>query len=259
LGQGGRLEGVAPTRERRAGEVVQPFEPLLDPEVEARCEERHQQACAHVAAGFYHWLEAGRLHAANKAELGTRNWAPWCRKHDTSVYGADHLILIANRFRPILDPGSRIAPWQIDFQALRALALPSASVAAAEEAMKRAEAGERITLAKAREIMAEEVDAEIAAAVDKVRKSAEEKAASESAAATHRVLPLGPTAHDEPQGSADARAAGRTITPIFNPTVPGRGLRGLDDLVEADDDLPAGPIPGCPPPWPAAIPSAILR
>jgi hypothetical protein len=123
----------------------------LDPEVEARCEERHQQAMTHQSAGAYHWLEAGRLHAENKAEIGSRKWGPWCEKHNIPQNTVDKLIRVAGRFGSILADSARI---DIPFDALLALASPTAPVAAAEEAVRRASDGERITKAEAQRLIA---------------------------------------------------------------------------------------------------------
>jgi hypothetical protein len=88
------------------------FEAPLDPEVEARCEERLALARTHMAAGFYHWLEAGKQFAAIKQDLGPRNWAPWLKKRDIVLRSADRLISIAERFDPILVTVTRICASQ---------------------------------------------------------------------------------------------------------------------------------------------------
>ena len=123
-----------------------------------------------MAAGFYHWIEAGKLHAANKAELGPRRWAPWCRDHEISATSADYLISIAERFDPILPTVGKIDGLQIDLQALRALASPTAPVTAAVEAVKKASDGEHITKMKAQKL------------IDKARQEAKTAAAQEAQA-----------------------------------------------------------------------------
>jgi hypothetical protein len=45
----------------------------LDPAVAERCEQRLALARTHMAAGFYHWLEAGRQFAAIKSDLTNRH------------------------------------------------------------------------------------------------------------------------------------------------------------------------------------------
>jgi hypothetical protein len=129
----------------------------LDPVVAKRCEERLAIARTHMAAGFYHWLEAGKQFAANKLDLGPRHWAPWLREHNIVTRTADRLVAIAERFTPILDTVSRIdaADLTIDFRALQLLASPNAPQAAAEQAVERAAAGEHITKAEADKMVAD--------------------------------------------------------------------------------------------------------
>jgi hypothetical protein len=82
-----------------------------------------------MAAGFYHWLEAGKQFKAIKDDLGPRQWAPWLREHDRSVDTADMLVRIAERFDPILVTDTRIkaSELQVDLRALQLLARRSVS------------------------------------------------------------------------------------------------------------------------------------
>lgn len=129
----------------------------LDPVVAARCEERLKIARTHMVAVFYHWLEAGKQFRAIKQDLGNRHWAPWLREHNVARSTADVLVNVAERFDPILLPGSRIdtSELQISFKAVRLLASPDAPASAAQEAINRATTGEHITQAKAEEMIAE--------------------------------------------------------------------------------------------------------
>jgi hypothetical protein len=115
----------------------------LDPIVAERCEERLQLARTHMAAGFYHWLEAGKQFAEIKRDLSNRHWAPWLREHDVAVTTADVLVRIAERFNPILTPSVRIETLQLDFKALETLASPRTPAVAAKRAIDRTAAGQR--------------------------------------------------------------------------------------------------------------------
>lgn len=121
---------------------------LLPPEVEARCAERLRIARTHMAAGLYHWIEAGKQFAANKRDL-RGEWGRWCHDNAVAKQTADALISIADRFGTVLLSASNPATLQIDFRALQLLAAPSVPAALAEEAVARAAAGEHITKAEA--------------------------------------------------------------------------------------------------------------
>jgi hypothetical protein len=127
----------------------------LDAAVAERCEQHLALARTHMAAGFYHWLEAGKQFAAIKAEVGSRCWGPWLREHEIPRRSADRLVQISERFDPILITMSKIEDFQIDFGALHALASRSVPVAAAQEAVSRAAAGEHITREQAEELIAQ--------------------------------------------------------------------------------------------------------
>jgi hypothetical protein len=117
----------------------------LDATVAERCEQRLALARTHMAAGFYHWLEAGKQFKEIKTDVGARCWAPWLRKHAISIHSADVLVRIAERFDPILVVATRIEPMLLDYEALRALAAPSVPISAAQDALNRAATGEHIT------------------------------------------------------------------------------------------------------------------
>lgn len=144
-------------------EVV-PIKAALDPETEARCAERLRIARTHMAAGFYHWIEAGKLFAANKEDVRGA-WRGWCRENAVSIDTADALIRIAGRFGDVIAVTAIAEPLQIDFEAMRLLASPTVPQALADEAVERAKAGERITHAEAEKMVA------------KVRAEVEEQAA----------------------------------------------------------------------------------
>ena len=89
----------------------------LDAGVAERCEQRLALAQTHMAAGFYHWLEAGRQFKAIKEDLGPRQWAPWLREHDISRSTAERLLHIAERFDPICTTVEQIDEFSIDLRA----------------------------------------------------------------------------------------------------------------------------------------------
>ena len=140
-----------------ANEIVQlrQGELILDAAVAERCEQRLALAQTHMAAGFYHWLEAGKQFKAIKDDLGARQWAPWLRKHEVVESTARFLVAVAERFDPILLAASRIDELNIDFRALQLLAAPSVPVAAAQAAVDRAAAGEHITRQQADALIAQ--------------------------------------------------------------------------------------------------------
>ena len=90
-----------------------------------------------MAAGFYHWLEAGKQFKAIKDDLGPRQWAPWLRDHGFARYTPDVLIKIAEKFDPVCAVTAQIEPLELNFEALRALASRSVPVAAAQAAGPR--------------------------------------------------------------------------------------------------------------------------
>ena len=112
------------TPDEMANEVVQlrQGEFTLDAAVAERCEQRLALARTHMAAGFYHWLEAGKQFKAIKDDLGSRCWGPWLRERDIARATADRLAKIAEQFDPILIPGIKME--ELTFA--RATADPSA-------------------------------------------------------------------------------------------------------------------------------------
>jgi hypothetical protein len=88
-----------------------------------------------MAAGFYHWLEAGKQFKAIKDELGPRQWAPWLREHDISRSTAERLLHIAERFDPICTTVEQIDEFSIDLRALQLLAARTVPLAAAQAAV----------------------------------------------------------------------------------------------------------------------------
>jgi hypothetical protein len=121
--------------------------------VAERCEQRLALAQTHLAAGFFHWLEAGKQFKAIKEDLGPRQWAPWLREHGFARHTPDVLIKIAEKFDPICAATAQIEPLELDFGALRALASRSVPTAAAQAAVERAAAGEHITREEADELI----------------------------------------------------------------------------------------------------------
>jgi hypothetical protein len=132
--------------------VLQFALPGLEPEIEARCDDRLKVARTHMAAGCWHWVEAGKQFAANKAEL-RGHWAGWCRKNDVVLVTADALVRIADRFVDKL-VATTSSSVQIDFEALRLLASPAVSDETRQAAIERASAGERITKQEAEAMVA---------------------------------------------------------------------------------------------------------
>jgi len=125
----------------------------LDPDLVARCAERLRVARTHMAAGFYHWIEAGKQFAAIKEEVRGA-WTMWCRENDVAVSHAAALINVANRFANISLTVSDAEPLPIDLRAMIVLASPSVPVAVADEAVERAKAGEHISKAEAEAMVA---------------------------------------------------------------------------------------------------------
>jgi hypothetical protein len=162
----------------------------LPEEIEARCAERLQVARTHMAAGCWHWVEAGRQFAAIKEDLDGQ-WGAWCRQNNVLRQTADALIQIAKRFGDRLIVTSSSQSIQIDFEALRVLASPRVPNEAAEEAMSRAQSGERITKAKAEEMATEavrEAEAKFQAMVKKIRAEQEAEIDQAIEEATERLV-----------------------------------------------------------------------
>jgi hypothetical protein len=162
--------------------------PLMLPgDIEARCAERLQIARTHMAAGCWHWVEAGKQFAAIKEDQ-RRSWVPWCKRNGVAQAHADALIRIAGRFDNKIDAASNLP---LDFEAMRLLASPSVSVDLVDEAISRAESGERITKAKAEEMTADAVrkaEEQFRSMVDEIRAKQKAMIAEAISETTERLI-----------------------------------------------------------------------
>jgi hypothetical protein len=205
-------------------EVV-PIKAALDPETEARCAERLRVARTHMAAGFYHWIEAGKQFAAIKEDVRGA-WTTWCMDHDVARITADALIRVADRFSNALVSNTSSEPLQIDFHAARMLASPSVPQALADEAVERAKAGERITKAEAEKMVAKvraEVEEQAAQSLVEQRKAILREARAKAAAEIEELQ--GKVAED-----ADEKRALRKKLKELDEIVNGKRNPDLEDI-----------------------------
>jgi len=162
------------------------FELDLPAGVEERCDERHRLAQTHIAAGCWHWVEAGKQYAANKNDLKGQ-WAAWCGKQNVVLQTVDTLIRIAQSFGDKLNPQVQSDVGMMDFGALRLLASPSVPQEARDEAMSRAMDGEHITKADAEEMVAQAVAASVAEAIAEAEANQQEAIEAAIAEATEEL------------------------------------------------------------------------
>jgi hypothetical protein len=133
-------------------------------------------------------IEIGQRLTAVKQAQPRGAWLKWLkREFDWTDRTATNYMRIAEVFG---SKSENFSDLEISPSALLQLAGPEVGEEIRDKAIGRAQQGERITLAKAREMVAGEVSEEIASAVQQVRDSAEQKAAAAAAAATERLAQL---------------------------------------------------------------------
>lgn len=150
-------------------------------------------------------IEIGERLTAVKAAQPHGEWLKWLKaEFDWGHSTASKFMAVATAFK-----GKFPSDGNLDFSAnaLYLLAGPEVSEEIREKAIDLAQKGERITLAKAREMVANEVAEEIEEARRLVRESAEKKAAEAAAKATERLTQLTEKLADATAKTADLNVA----------------------------------------------------
>ena len=92
-------------------------------------------------------IEMGQLLAEQKTVLPHGCWIKWLESKDISATTAGRLIKISEKFSNCADPHN------LGFEAMRLLAQDSTPESARTEALEKSEAGEKITIKAARELI----------------------------------------------------------------------------------------------------------
>ncbi len=159
-------------------------------------------------------IEVGRELIAAKAECGHGNWLGWLKdEFGWSEATAKNYMNVARAFGAKSLPGSDL-PGTIDAHALYALASPRVPQIVRDEAVERAEAGERITKAEANEMIRKALEADAGRNRDLVQQ-AEARAAAALREAAEREKAVARQAQDkldEIRRDAEARADNPCLT-----------------------------------------------
>lgn len=156
----------------------------LDPEVKKKLAPRahRYRNLMNIAGGCF--VEAGLELIAASEEVEHRQWVVWLRDElGLSVDSARRYMKVADVFRGRIVPSS-LADVTFEAKALYLLARSSIPQEIRDEAVERAERGERITLAEAEKLIIERVATEVEKQRQEARQKIEEavKFATEQAA-----------------------------------------------------------------------------